>query len=228
LLWPVAQARALALFESADRPERLRFLARGGVRYCLLSSPPRPDATALQRVGEQFEPMAVYECIPDARRAYVVAEASVVPDATMQLKRLFEEGFDAGSTVMLEAAPPEAAGTPGTASTPSARITTDGNQEVVVAAAGGAGGGYLVLLDSFDRGWRVEVDGRPAMVLRANALYRAVRISSGPHTIRFVYRPVVLYICLLVSGLMSLTLAVIAAKRPRHSSPNENRDYFSA
>ena len=73
LLWPIVQARAAARFERADRAARLRFLARGGVRYCLLSSPPHPGAAPLQRVGEQFGPMAVYECVADARRADVVA-----------------------------------------------------------------------------------------------------------------------------------------------------------
>ena len=71
-LWPIDQARAGALFERADRPERFRFLARGGVRYCLLSSPPYPGAPAIVRVGEQFGQMALYECVANARRAYVV------------------------------------------------------------------------------------------------------------------------------------------------------------
>jgi PncC family amidohydrolase len=117
--------------------------------------------------------MAVYECDADARRAYVVATAVVVPDVTTQLEQLFGESFDAASTVMLERAAPDASGSPGAASAASARITTDTDQEVAVAAAAGAGGGYLVLRDSFDPAWRVEVDGQPAALLRANALYRA-------------------------------------------------------
>jgi hypothetical protein len=214
-LWPMAQDRAVARFERADRAERLRFLARGGVRYCLLSSPPHPGAAALQRVGDQFGAMAVYECMPDARRASVVAKASVVPDVTVQLERLFEESFDPASTVMLDQPAPDAAGTPGAWSAASAHITTDADQEVAVAATAGAEGGYLVLQDSFDRGWHVEVDGRPAALLRANALYRAVHISPGPHTVRFKYRPTVLYVCLIFSSLAALVLAV-TAMRPHH------------
>src|SRR4029079_5896925 len=66
LLWPIEQARAAARFERADRGERLRFLARGGVRYCLLPSSPHPGAAPLQRVGDEFGTMAVYECVEDA------------------------------------------------------------------------------------------------------------------------------------------------------------------
>jgi hypothetical protein len=187
------------------------------VRYCLLASPPRPGAAPLQRVGEQFGTMAVYECVADAHRADVVAKASVVPDVTTQLERLFEESFDAESTVMLEEPAPDAVGTSLASSAAFARITIDADQEVAIDAAAGAEGGYLVLRDSFDRAWRVEVDGRPAALLRANALYRAVRISPGPHTVRFTYRPTVLYVCLIFSGVAALTLAVVALKRPTSS-----------
>jgi hypothetical protein len=212
-LWPMEYARAVALFERADRAGRLRFLARGGVRYCLLSSPLDPGATPLQLVGEQFGTMAVYECVADARRAYVVANASVVPEVTAQLERLFEESFDAGSTVMLERPAPDAVGSAGSSSAASARITTDAEQEVAIDAAAGAEGGYLVLRDSFDRAWRVEVDGQSAPLLRANALYRAVHISPGPHKVTFKYRPSVLYVCSILSGAAALTLAVAAARR---------------
>jgi hypothetical protein len=213
LLWPVEHARAVTLFERADRAARMRFLARGGVRYCLLPSPPHPGAAPLARVGEQFGMMAVYECVPGARRAYVVPAAAMVPEITTQLDRLFDESFAADSTVMLEQPLPEPAGSPGAASEASARITTDADSDVVVAAVAGAGGGYLVLLDSFDRAWRAEVDGEPAPMLRANALYRAVRLSPGSHTVAFKYRPTALYLCALFSLITAVALAAIAAAR---------------
>lgn len=223
LLWPIGQARAFEQFERADRVRRLRFLARGGVRYCLLSTPPHQGAVPLRLAGEQFGTMAVYECVPDARRAYVVAAASVVPDFATQLERLFEAPVDDRPTVMLEAPPPPAAGSPGASSAPFARITTDEDKEVVVHANTGAGDGYVVLDDSFDRAWRVEVDGSPAPLLRANALYRAVHITQGPHTIRFTYRPMVLFVCLFVSGLTALALAVVAVRRPASRSSGDRR-----
>jgi hypothetical protein len=157
--------------------------------------------------------MAVYECVEDARRAYVVTTASVVPDVTTQAERLFSSSFDAESTVMLERPASPAAGSPGVATVASARITTDMPREVSIEAAAGAEGGYLVLLDTFDRAWRVDVDGQPAALLRANALYRAVHISPGPHTVRFRHRPDTLFICAIFSGAAALALAVVALKR---------------
>jgi hypothetical protein len=209
-LWPVEHAWALALFERASSPARMRFLARGGVRYCLLASPDDSDVTPIQAVGEGFGQMAVYECVPNARRAYVVSAASVGPNVASQLWRLFDESFDADAAVMLAEPPPDAAGLPGTPELPSARILQDGDEAITIEASTGAGGGYLVLTDSFDGSWRVDADGSPARLLRANALYRAVRLQPGRHIIRFTYKPVLLYVCVLVSCLAASALAAAA------------------
>ena len=70
-----------------------------------------------------------------------------------------------------------------------ARIVEEGANRVVVEAGSDVDGGYLVLLDSYSDDWRVQVDGQPAMQLRANGLFRSIRIASGRHIIEFTYRP---------------------------------------
>jgi hypothetical protein len=217
LLWSMEHALAEGRFEHADRAERLRFLARGGVRYCLVGTPPRPDMSPIQLVGENFGPMGVFECVPDVRRVYVVPQASIIPDTKVQLARLFEESFDAESTVMLERPAPEAAGLPGAPGPASARITHEEEQEILIEATAGTPSGYLVLLDTFDRDWRVEVDGGPATLLRANAFYRAVHLSPGRHVVRFSYRPSALYASAAVSGFATLILGMLAVARLKPS-----------
>ena len=49
--------------------------------------------------------------------------------------------------------------------------------------------GVLVLHDAFYPGWIVEVDGKPARMLRANVLFRAVEVSEGRHRVVFTYAP---------------------------------------
>jgi uncharacterized membrane protein YfhO len=49
--------------------------------------------------------------------------------------------------------------------------------------------GYVVLLDRWDPGWQAAVDGRPATVLVANHMFRAVQVGAGLHQIAFRYRP---------------------------------------
>jgi uncharacterized membrane protein YfhO len=48
---------------------------------------------------------------------------------------------------------------------------------------------YLVLDDFYHRGWTVRVDGQPGRVLIANALFRAVAIEPGQHTVEFRFEP---------------------------------------
>jgi hypothetical protein len=217
LLWSMEHALAEGRFEHADRAERLRFLARGGVRFCVVGTPPRPDLSPIELVGEDFGPMGVFECVPDVRRVYVVPQASIVPDTKAQLARLFEASFDADSTVMLERPAPEAAGLPGAAGAASARITHEEEQEILIEATAGTPSGYLVLLDTFDRDWRVDVDGAPAPLLRANALYRAVHLSPGRHVVSFSYRPSALYASAAVSGFATLILGMLAVARLKPS-----------
>jgi hypothetical protein len=49
--------------------------------------------------------------------------------------------------------------------------------------------GYVVLHDVHHPGWKVLVDDEPAELLRADYLFRAVRLTPGRHTVEFVYRP---------------------------------------
>jgi len=47
----------------------------------------------------------------------------------------------------------------------------------------------VVLNDPYHPWWVAEVDGREVPVLRANVLFRAVRVGPGAHRVRFVFRP---------------------------------------
>ena len=49
-------------------------------------------------------------------------------------------------------------------------------------------GGYAVLLDEWAPGWSAAADGRPAPILLADGLFRAVAVAPGPHRILFRYR----------------------------------------
>jgi uncharacterized membrane protein YfhO len=46
-----------------------------------------------------------------------------------------------------------------------------------------------VVTEGYDPGWRAWVDGGPAPVWRANAIFRAVAVREGDHVVEMRYRP---------------------------------------
>ena len=207
VLWPTEFAKAGGWFRISSREARLRFLARVGTRYAMLPTPPYPGATPLaQMLG--VESMQLYDFNPAARRAYVVPDAGMGSDVDWQIQGMFEERFDPSRRVLVSEQPPPAAGRPGPPVSPYATFVEDGLNRVVIRA-GTPGDGYLALMDSYDPDWKVEVDGMPATLMRANGLFRAVHLTPGEHTVTFTYRPRRFY---LGAGITAVTaLALVAA-----------------
>ncbi|MDE2293156.1 MAG: hypothetical protein KGL53_13830, partial [Elusimicrobia bacterium] len=95
-------------------------------------------------------------------------------------------GPELRDSVLLEGIPvlpPPRAGAGG-----EAEVVDDGFDSVVVRTRSTAPG-WLVLADAWDPGWRAVVDGRPARVLRADFVLRAVRVPPGESRTVFFYRP---------------------------------------
>ncbi len=70
----------------------------------------------------------------------------------------------------------------------------------------------VVLLDSYDPGWRAWVDGQPARILRANVAFRAVPVPAGEHRVEMRYRPPALILGIALSVLTAaIALASAAA-----------------
>ena len=82
--------------------------------------------------------------------------------------------------------------------------------------------GWLVLADLWYPYWRVYVDDQPAQLWRADYLFRGVSVPSGPHTVRFVYRPLMFYIGAAISLAGWLVLAAIAIIQLRRHSPDKS------
>jgi hypothetical protein len=128
----------------------------------------------------------IYENL-DALPRVLFATAARAADFT----RLIADGAwpqaDLRSTVLLERLP--GADVPKPKRPGTARILSYRNTEVLVETDS-PDGGILVLNDLWHPWWFAEVDGRPAELLRANVLFRAVAVPPARHTVRFIFRPV--------------------------------------
>ena len=65
--------------------------------------------------------------------------------------------------------------------------------------------GLVVLAETFDPGWRLEVDGKPAEVFRTNQTMRGAIVPAGKHRLVYAYRPssLTLGLGLSASGLLA-------------------------
>jgi hypothetical protein len=70
-------------------------------------------------------------------------------------------------------------------------VTLDASEPERVAATADAGGSpaFLVWSETWYPGWRVNIDGSPAQIVRTNHAFQGVVIPPGTHRIEFTYRP---------------------------------------
>jgi hypothetical protein len=73
--------------------------------------------------------------------------------------------------------------------------------------------GFLVLQDTYFRGWRATVDGKPARIHAANVGFRAVAVAKGRHIVRFTYAPGFVGASVLI-GLGTLLVLLLLAVVP--------------
>jgi hypothetical protein len=148
-----------------------------------------PAGGGLELVETRSTP---YDCplqllrVPDPLpRAYVVAAERRLPEGRDEVEALLDPDFDPRREVFVADPRP---GGPGPGPPGTARVVSRAADRVEVEAELPRPG-VLVLVEAFDPGWHATVDGHPAPLLRANALFRGVRLEGGSHHVRFAYRP---------------------------------------
>ncbi len=80
--------------------------------------------------------------------------------------------------------------------------------------------GYLVVTETFAPGWHAKVDGRAVPIVRANGVFRAVRLQAGRHRVTMRYLPtsVLTGAGLSLLGLLAAAAAWLAA--PKRAGAN--------
>jgi hypothetical protein len=160
----------------------LRFIATGVPAEQIDPKLKPGDLEQIARTDDAY----IYENPRALPRVLVVPQAQVADFDAILASGQWPPGFDPRRSVLLEREPatrPSGSAQPGTA-----RIERYGTTEISVAVDASQGG-YLVLNDVWHHWWQAEIDGKPAELLRANVLFRAVQVPAGSSTVRFVFRP---------------------------------------
>jgi hypothetical protein len=179
-----------------------------GVRYVLGSKDVSLDWGKFSLVFDQDPEVNVYRNETALPRAFVVHRAIVAESHGDAWERIHQPGFDPATTIVLEGGQPLEGQAAAQATVqivsyqPDAlEIEVDIESDVDTGAAG-----YLFLSDPFYPGWRAEVDGQPATLLRANYAFRAVPVPAGTHRVTMAFHPGSWYAGL---GITTFTLLVL-------------------
>ena len=181
-----------------------------GVKYVLAAkgNPPGDERLVPVFAGEELD---VYLNTAAYPRALFVTAAEVVQDHEAAWRAVHGPGFDPRQEVVLEAGPDVDASTDSAAGGDGAvalSFVRYGLNDVAVRV-NASQPGWLVLSDVFYPGWRAELDGDTAPLLRANYTFRAVRIPAGEHLVELTFAPRTWHIGLAISA--TTWIGIVAA-----------------
>jgi hypothetical protein len=165
----------------------------------------------------------IYQNLHALPRAYVASQVAVAADDAAVLAALADPRFEpAGQTVLLAGELAEAnlleqaTQLASPAAGAAVRAVSYGPEQVALDVTLDAPG-VLVLADTWYPGWQATVDGQPAMLLRANYLFRAVLLPAGQHRVLFEYRPATLSRGAGISLAAALVLLIVAVAGARQA-----------
>lgn len=181
------RAAVMALRAAEGTEGYARLLQRGGVEVVVALH--AHDHTGLVPRGELpgfFRRTAHVFAVPEPLpRAYAVGGVRAVASDEAGVALLGDAGFEPRAEVALAAAAPR----PAPADFVQRVTLVARRADAVELDVEVSHPGHVVLLEAWDPGWRAEVDGAPAPVLRANGIFRAVSVAAGRHRVTMRYRP---------------------------------------
>jgi len=210
---PVAADRLSSVMEqSRENAVGLRLLQMGGVTDVVALD--RRTPPGLVEVG-QFpsvfaDPIRLLRVpAPAAPVALVGRARHVAAGAAVDL--IAAGAVDPTAELLVEA---EGADEPAPGFEASVRVATS-RADVLTVETQSNQPGWLTVTGSFAPGWRARIDGASAPIVRANGMFRAVRVPVGRHAVDLRYRPPAVAAGAVLSLASALAAAVLAGGRKR-------------
>jgi len=191
-----------------------------------------PSASLLETYPDRFTEVfadgavRVFQNRSVLPRTFLVPAAGreSLPNEAEEFKRLLDPRFDPATSVIVSSpvAPVGDTGVTSGNATDSAVLSSspDINETRILATV--ATPSVLVLSQAYYPGWRVDVDDRPAALLRVDYGFLGVDLGAGEHRVRFVFDPPVQRIGLVLSSIALIILVALLAipfalRRPSRS-----------
>lgn len=151
-------------------------------------------AERLNEIKINDEMRYLYRLTAPSPRASLHFSTHVIPDEEALWARLADPAHDPATTLLLDRAPVELVGS-GTGTIKTLHIGPE-SWQIQVESDSTA---YLRLSLPFYPGWRAFVSQTPTPLVRADALWSALPIPTGSHTVRIEFVPVTWAIAALIS-----------------------------
>jgi hypothetical protein len=209
-----AKTRLIQDLIEADGPNNPNWLWLLNVRFIVAHRDSIPGMTVVHRGSG-----TVFEMPQWQPRATVIGEYRVASPARAILDSISLGRADPSRVTWLERDPGLALGSVAGARATITSYTLNG----VTVEVQTPGAALLRLADLWYPDWEATVDGRPAEILKADYLLRAVAVPAGTHRVEFHFRPRAMRQGLLLScGSLLLALGLLGAgllRRPPATQP---------
>ncbi|MDX1616775.1 MAG: YfhO family protein, partial [Candidatus Promineifilaceae bacterium] len=211
---PLEQDEGLWRFELPveARPVAVRFAAcpPGGEPSDCVNSWHIQAATLVANQGQYFRPLAlgqhrlihsgdvkIYENLDVLPRAFLVYRWSTARSAGEMVDMMADRDFDpAVNAVVLLDDPPS----PPSVGRGLAVFSTYASDSVEIRVVTNETA-LLVLTDGFYPGWEARIDGELEQIVQVDGMFRGVFVPGGEHEVSFTFRPLSVYVGLMVSAL---------------------------
>lgn len=168
------------------------FLNLVGARFLALPKrvqfPPGHFGDKPLTIARDFGGAVIYENPNYFPRAFFVDSIEIIPDRADMYPRIISGADDLRKVVLLEQAPEgwsaRRTGPSDSLAPDSVALLASGSDSIAVECHVGREG-ILVVTTAFYNGWRPEIDGQPAELIRTNGAFLGVRV--GPENKRVVF-----------------------------------------